>query len=119
RRGGHQPPAAAAVAPFAAPAAAESSIVADSGIENGRRAARDIQAASEASAAVGTAFAVAAVSPVVRELAAQDGEQTTAPDPAAPTEASTAANGTCGTPAGLVVGERTVQHRQPCRAAEV
>ena len=88
-------------------------------IENGCGAAGDVEAAAQAIAAVGTAFAVAAEGPVVRELAAQDGEQATAPDPAAPTEASTAANGTCGTPAGLVVGERTVQHRQPCRAAEV
>src|SRR5262249_12809867 len=44
---------------------------------------------------------------------------TAAPDTAARTQAGTVPRGSGGTPVGHVVGEGTVQHRKPGRAAEV
>src|SRR5262249_49350108 len=84
--------------------AGKSLVVAEGGIRDGCGAAVDINAAAEAVAGVGTGRAVAALGLVVRKLAAQDFEDTSAPDPAARTETGTGARGPGAPPPGLVVG---------------
>src|SRR6266851_7709302 len=107
--------AVAAVAP-AGTVATKGLVVVEGGSRKQCVSACDINAAAEAAAGVGTARAVAALGLVVRQLAAQDFEDTSAPDAAARTETGAGARGSGGTSAGLVVGERTAQDREPGKA---
>src|SRR5207253_1277032 len=107
----------AAITPVAV--AANCLVVVEGCIRKGCGTAGDIEAGAKAIAAVGPSRAVAAQSLVVRELAVQDGEDATAPDTAARTEAGTGGAGPGGTPAGLVVSQHTAQDRQPRQAAKV
>src|SRR5262249_35071614 len=67
-------------------------------------------------AGVGTARAVAALGLIVRQLAAQNLQDASAPDGAARTETGAGASGSCSSPAGLVVGQRTAQDGEPGHA---
>src|SRR5262249_20753591 len=98
--------AVATIAPAYA-VAGKGLVVADGGIRNGCAAACAETAAAAAVSGVGPARAAAALGLVVRELAAQDFEDTSAPDATARTETGTGARVPGGSPAGLVVGQRT------------